>query len=300
MEEIRLWKEEYKIGNEKIDAQHKELFFKVEDLLAMAMTGDEETNRQECLELLDFLISYTIFHFDTEEELQKELNYVSYSQHARMHSEFKNTVRAYQEKVEKDFSKETLKKLTGTLMTWLVIHVCECDKKIMSNQPISPEMNFDGAEDLIRKVTVQLLACTYDLHIQRTRTSVYKGDVEGRIIVRNIIRMEKDHVFLFGFSEDIARALYRKISGMEIENINELNDIEKSALIELSDIMSTQAMAYLDEAKSSGIESRGDIYLDEYSDSVIDINNSVLLEFETDCGRLEILYCSADESPVKR
>lgn len=294
MEEIRLWKEEYKIGNEKIDAQHKELFFKVEDLLAMAMTGDEETNRQECLELLDFLISYTIFHFDTEEELQKELNYVSYSQHARMHSEFKNTVRAYQEKVEKDFSKETLKKLTGTLMTWLVMHVCDCDKKIMNNQPISPEMNFDGAEDLIRKVTVQLLACTYDLHIQRTRTSVYKGDIEGKIIVRNIISMEKDHVFLFGFSENMARALYRKISGMEIKNINELNDIEQSALIELSDIMSTQAMAYLDEAKSSSIESRGDIYLDEYSDSIIDINNSVLLEFETDCGRLEILYCSAD------
>lgn len=293
MGEIKLWKEEYKIGNEKIDAQHKELFFKVEDLLDMAMTGDEETNRQECLELLDFLISYTIFHFDTEEELQKELNYVSYSQHARMHSEFKNTVRAYQAEVEKDFSKEILKKLTGTLMTWLVMHVCDCDKKIMNNQPISPEMNFDGAEDLIRKVTVQLLACTYDLHIQRTRTSVYKGDIEGKIIVRNIISMEKDHIFLFGFSGDMARALYRKISGMEIQNINELNDIEQSALIELGDIMSTQAMAYLDEAKSSSIESRGDIYLDEYSDSLIDINNSVLLEFETDCGRLEILYCSA-------
>ncbi|MCH5341329.1 MAG: bacteriohemerythrin [Acetatifactor sp.] len=293
MGEIKLWKEEYKIGNEKIDAQHKELFFKVEDLLDMAMTGDEETNRQECLELLDFLISYTIFHFDTEEELQKELNYVSYSQHARMHSEFKNTVRAYQAEVEKDFSKEILKKLTGTLMTWLVMHVCDCDKKIMNNQPISPEMNFDGAEDLIRKVTVQLLACTYDLHIQRTRTSVYKGNIEGKIIVRNIISMEKDHIFLFGFSGDMARALYRKISGMEIQNINELNDIEQSALIELGDIMSTQAMAYLDEAKSSSIESRGDIYLDEYSDSLIDINNSVLLEFETDCGRLEILYCSA-------
>ena len=294
MGEIKLWKEEYKIGNEKIDAQHKELFFKVEDLLDMAMTGDEETNRQECLELLDFLISYTIFHFDTEEELQKELNYVSYSQHARMHSEFKNTVRAYQAEVEKDFSKEILKKLTGTLMTWLVMHVCDCDKKIMNNQPISPEMNFDGAEDLIRKVTVQLLACTYDLHIQRTRSSVYKGNIEGKIIVRNIISMEKDHIFLFGFSGDMARALYRKISGMEIQNINELNDIEQSALIELGDIMSTQAMAYLDEAKSSSIESRGDIYLDEYSDSIIDINNSVLLEFETDCGRLEILYCSAD------
>lgn len=295
MGEIKLWKEEYRIGNEKIDAQHKELFFKVEDLLAFAMMGDEETNRQECLELLDFLISYTIYHFDTEEELQKELNYVSYSQHARMHNEFKNTVRAYQEKVKKDFTKETLKKLTGTLMTWLTMHVCDCDKKIMNNQPISPEMNFDGAEDLIRKVTVPLLARTYNMAIQRARTSVYRGDIDGKIIVRNIFSMGKTHVFLFGFSEDMARAVYRKISGMEIENINDLNDIERSSLIQMCDIMSSQSMAYINEGNHASLDERqGDIFMDEYSDSAIDINNSVLLEFETDCGTLEILYCTAD------
>ena len=295
MGEIKLWKEEYRIGNEKIDAQHKELFFKVEDLLAMALTGDEETNRQECLELLDFLISYTIFHFDSEEELQKELNYVSYPQHARMHSEFKNTVRAYQEEVEKDFSKETLKKLTGTLMTWLTMHVCGCDKKIMDNQPITPEMNFDGAEDLIRKVTVPLLARTYNMSIQRARTSVYKGDIGGKIIVRNIVNMGKNYVFLFGFSEDMARAVYKKISGMDIENINELNDIERTSLMQLGEIMSSQSLAYINDGNhSSPDECQGDIFMDEYSDSSIDINNSVLLEFETDCGRLEILYCTAD------
>lgn len=295
MGEIKLWKEEYRIGNEKIDAQHKELFFKVEDLLDFAMMGDEETNRQECLELLDFLISYTIYHFDTEEELQKELNYVSYSQHARMHSEFKNTVRAYQEKVKKDFSKETLKKLTGTLMTWLTMHVCDCDKKIINNQPISPEMNFDGAEDLIRKVTVPLLARTYNMAIQRARTSVFRGDIDGKIIVRNIISLGKTYVFLFGFSEDMARSVYRKISGMEIENINELNDIERSSLIQMCDIMSSQSLAYINDGNHASLDERqGDIFMDEYSDSAIDINNSVLLEFETDCGVLEILYCTVD------
>ena len=300
MEEVKLWKEEYRIGNEKIDAQHKELFFKVEDLLDMAMTGDEETNRQECLELLDFLVSYTIFHFDTEEELQKELNYVSYSQHARIHSEFKNTVRAYQEKVEQDFSKEVLKKLTGTLMTWLTMHVCDCDRKIVKNEPISPEINFDGAEGLIRMVSVPLLVRTYNMDIQRARTSVYKGDIEGKIIVRNIFDMGKKHVFLFGFSEDMARALYRKISSMEIENIDELNHIEQASMLELCNIISTQTMAYIiHKRESSSLESQGEIYMGEYSDPSIDINNSVLLEFETDCGRLEILYCTADESAEK-
>lgn len=291
---IKLWKEEYKIGNEKIDAQHRELFRKVEELLKIEMTGNEAENRKECLELLDFLLSYSIFHFEAEEEFQKEVGYVSYLQHVQLHNEFRNTVLNYKKRMEKDFSKETLKKFTGSLMTWLTIHVCNCDRKIVSNQPISPEMSFDGAEDPIRKVIVELLVATYGIAIERTDVSVYKGYIEGKIIIRTIISRGENYVFLFGFSEDMARALYKKISGMEIERIDELNTIERSALMELADIMSSHALAYIDSGKKAGLEWRGDIFMNEYSDSVIDINDSIMLDFDTECGRLEVLYCLAD------
>ena len=294
MKKIKLWKEEYKIGNEKIDEQHKELFRKVEELFTVAMTGNEAENKKECLEVLDFLISYSMQHFQTEEVLQRELGYVSYPQHVRLHNEFRNTVLNYKKSMEKDFSKETLKKLAGTLMTWLTIHVCNCDRKIISNQPISPEMSFDGAEDLIRKVIVELLTSPYGIAIQRAGTSIYKGYIEGKIIIRTIISMGKNYVFLFGFSEDMARALYKKISSMEIGSIDELNTIERSALMELADIMSSHALAYIAPDDHPGLEWRGDIFMNEYSDHLIDINNSVLLDFDTECGRLEILYCLAD------
>lgn len=291
---IKLWKEEYKIGNEKIDAQHKELFRKIEELVAIEMTGNEEENRKECLKLLDFLISYSILHFETEEEFQKEKGYVSYSQHVRLHNEFRNTVISYRKSMEKNFSRDSLKKFTGTLMTWLTMHVCNCDRKIMSNQPINPEMSFDGVEDLIRKVIIELLAATYGIAIRRACTSVYKGYIEGKIIIRTIIRMEKNYVFLFGFSEDMARAMYKKISGMEIGCMDELNTIERSALMELADIMSSHALAYIDSSNKTSLEWRGDIFMNEYPDSVIDLNNSILLDFDTEYGRLEILYCLAE------
>lgn len=291
---IKLWKEEYKLGNEKIDAQHRELFRKIEELFAIATTGNEAENRKECLELLDFLITYSILHFETEEEFQKKRGYVSYTEHVRLHNEFRNTVLNYRKSVEKDFSRETLKKLAGTLMTWLTMHVCNCDRKIVSNQPISPEMSFDGAEDLIRKVIVELLTATYGIAIHRASISVYKGYIEGKIIIRTIISMGKNYVFLFGFSEDMARALYKKISGMDIGCVDELNTIERSALMELADIMSSYALAYIDSSNKTGLEWRGDMFMNEYSDHVIDLNNSILLDFDTECGRLEILYCLAD------
>ena len=296
MEEVRLWKEEYRIGDGEIDAQHRELFRRVEALLAVAMTGDETANQRECLELLDFLVSYTVRHFEAEEALQKRQGYVSYDLHARIHRDFKNTVLAYQEKVKKDFSKETLKKLLGTLMTWLTVHVCGCDRKIVRNLPIAPEISFDGADDLIRRVTVQLLTDTYGIQINCTRTSVYKGYVEGKIFVRIIIGGEKNYVFLFGFSDEMAQTLYRKVSGMGIRNTSWPNAIEKSALIELGDILASQAVSYINQKRYTGLQWKGDLFLKEYSDPCIDISKSILLDFETDCGRLEILHCLAGKA----
>lgn len=294
MSVIKLWKEEYKIGNEKIDEQHEELFHKVEELLLIALTGDEEQDKKECLELLDFLVSYTVNHFETEEALQRSINYISYLEHVRIHEQFTNTVLTYKEKVEKDFSKETLKNLTGTMMTWLTVHVCDCDRKILKNEPISSDMSFGGAEDVIRRVTVQLLGGTYGMSINRASSSVYKGYVEGKAIVRTIITSDKNHVFLFGFSEEMAKGLYNKISGMEIADMNELDPIESSALIEIGDILASHALSYINSGKKNlKYKWRGDLFLDEYSDSLVDVNNSVLLGFDTDLGRLEIMYCIA-------
>ena len=291
MGEVRLWKEEYRIGNEKIDAQHRELFDRIESLLRIARDGNEEANRKSCMETVDFLVSYTVHHFEAEEEYQRETGYISYAEHAKLHEQFKNTVLIYREKIEKDFSREILKKFAGTLMTWLVVHVCGCDRQIPKNQPLDASITFEGADDLIRKVVVQFLADVCGIGVKSARASVYGGDIQGRVIVRNIVSGERKHVFLYGLSEELARALYRRISGAEIKAMDRMDDIERSALIELGDILSSHAMAFISDDSCSGFDWRGNLFMDTYGDPGIDISKSVKLDFETDCGSLEIIYC---------
>lgn len=48
-----LWKDEYKVGIDKIDEQHRQLFDKIGNLLEIAKSGNEETNRRECMEIID-------------------------------------------------------------------------------------------------------------------------------------------------------------------------------------------------------------------------------------------------------
>ena len=294
MGEISLWKEEYRIGNEVIDAQHKELFDKIESLLHISTTGDVEASRKECLDIIDFLVSYTMFHFESEEAYQKEIGYVSYIEHVKLHEQFRNTVLMYKEKMEKEFSQETLKKFGGTMMTWLTIHVCGCDRKIVNNEFLGANITFENADDLIHEVTVQFLADTCGIAINSTKTSVYNGDIEGKVIVRIIISGKNNHVFLFGFSEEMTRTLYHKISGMEINSIDSLNEIEESAMIELGDILSSHTIAYINKAGRTHFDWKGDIFMDEYSDTDVDISNSVMLSFNTECGTLEVMYCLMD------
>ncbi len=290
METIRLWKDEYRTGNDLIDAQHIELFKNVEELLTIAMTGDEAQNKRGCMEILDFLADYTVKHFKAEETVQKQMNYVSYEQHARIHSQFKNTVLNYKSKVSNDFSRETLKRFVGTLMTWLSMHVCGYDRKIMSNTPISPELNFDGLEDVIKEAAEEFLPDTFDIGITKTDVRVYEGYIDSKVVVRVVFGCNKKYVFLVGFSEEMARSLYRKISGLEIKNIDQPDGIESSALLEMGDMIASRTMPYVKEG-GENLEWKGDLFFDKYSDDSLRLGNSVLVDFETDCGKLEILYC---------
>lgn len=285
-----LWKEEYRVGIDIIDRQHYELFEKIGKLLEIARNGDEESNRKECMELIDFLINYTIVHFETEQKLQLERNYVSYAQHVRIHEGFTNTVLEYKELLSNEFSAKTLKNFIGTLLAWLVNHVCICDKKIVKNIPIRGMESFADTEGFIRNVVQKLFTEMYNIPIRETKSCIYKGSVDGAVIIRTIAEGSSRHLFLYGMSDRMAGTLYNKLSGMTFSGIDSMDDIEKSALMEIGNIISTYAMGAVGESGKQGIPFRSDLYIREYNETEYNISNSVILEIMTDYGKMDILY----------
>lgn len=284
-----LWKEEYRIGVEMIDEQHHQLFIKIEHLLEIVKGGSWEKNRRECMEIIDFLVKYTIIHFETEEKFQKEKGYISYEEHIKIHREFTNTVLVYKDLLNNNFSSKTLKSFIGTLLAWLVNHVCVCDKKIVRNIPIQPMESFADTESFIKSVAEKLLTEMYDIPIRNTKSCIYKGDVEGAVIIRSVAEGKNRHVFLYGLSDKLAETLYHKISGMYLPYLDFMDDVERSALTEIGNIITTYAMSAIEE-NSIGIQLKSDLYIHEYNDTEYNLMNSVILEIETDDGRMEILY----------
>ncbi|MDE7184836.1 MAG: bacteriohemerythrin [Lachnospiraceae bacterium] len=285
-----LWKDEYKVGNDKIDEQHRQLFDKIEQLLEIAKSGDKNSNQKKCMEIIDFLVDYTVFHFNTEEAIQRDRKYVSYAQHIRIHNDFKNTVQVYKELLSRDFSAKTLKSFIGTMLAWLVNHVCVCDRKILKNLPLQNIESFANTESFIENVAYKLLTEMYDIPITGVKSCIYKGNVEGAVIVRTVAEGNNKHLFLYGMSDGLAGILYNKISGMNLPHLDFLDELEKSALMEIGNIITTYAMSAIDESGTGGVQFKSDLYVHEYNETDYNIINSVILEIATDCGKMEILY----------
>lgn len=117
---------ELETGIEEIDAQHRDLLRKVNDLFqaSRALKAEEEMAR-----LLWFLKRYVRKHFRDEERLQLESGFPGYSQHKAEHEWFYAEVRNLEKRYSKGGAGTTL--IVSAIMmmgNWLRNHFLVMDK----------------------------------------------------------------------------------------------------------------------------------------------------------------------------
>lgn len=125
------WDNSYNTGVEDIDEQHRILVNTINE-------ASEKLALDSSLESLEAitkdLLSYALYHFETEEELMAEHNYKAYSQeeydtHMKQHRSFSAQVVAVRESIKsgKPIEKE---ELINFLTNWLINHINKTDKKL--------------------------------------------------------------------------------------------------------------------------------------------------------------------------
>ncbi len=122
--ELFQWTDEFSIGIDEMDEQHKELV----DLLNQLHTAIREhhgsvTSRQ----ILDKLADYTRTHFAVEESLMRVSKYPNLIAHKEMHADLIAQVRSLQQKLDTGESAITFE-LLHFLKVWLMRHINETDK----------------------------------------------------------------------------------------------------------------------------------------------------------------------------
>ena len=122
------WSNEYELGNDFVDSQHKKLFEIVNNIGNSCLEGGDVNTLSKTL---DFLLQYTVQHFHDEEALQLKCNFPEYEYHKKLHRDFETIV---SEKVLEFKIKGSTKDLSDAVndivIEWLVYHILKEDMKI--------------------------------------------------------------------------------------------------------------------------------------------------------------------------
>ena len=119
------WSEDLSVKVRGIDNQHKRLVELINDLHNAMKEGK---GKEKLGTILNELISYTKYHFSSEEKLMQKKNYPSYLQHKEEHDSFTKKVIEFNRQFETGslfLSNEVLL----FLKDWLVEHIKGTDKK---------------------------------------------------------------------------------------------------------------------------------------------------------------------------
>lgn len=120
-----LWKEEYTIGLETIDQQHRK-FIDILNKLSKSFLSQDD--RKEVAIVLKELEEYAENHFAFEEKYFRDFNYEDSEEHKKHHEVFRSQIQSFWEQLKNE--NELLKyDLLQFMDNWLTAHIVKEDKK---------------------------------------------------------------------------------------------------------------------------------------------------------------------------
>lgn len=132
MSNAPIWSEDFSVGNDLIDSQHRDLFALVA-LIADLAARPEPTPEDETVvaRTLLTLRNYVRVHFSDEERLMAEAGYPDLIEHIEEHRTFAEWLGILEDaRRMPDYSfSETIRHMSRYLTDWLVDHVLDSDKR---------------------------------------------------------------------------------------------------------------------------------------------------------------------------
>ena len=124
------WTQEFSVGVEEIDSQHKELFDRINNLDSAMKQGRA---KEEVVRLIEFLNKYVIVHFGAEEKYMTDHGYAGYALHKTKHDWFKKEFSDIRTKLDSEGITPDLIMLSNNLLiTWFSSHVRSIDMMLGS------------------------------------------------------------------------------------------------------------------------------------------------------------------------
>lgn len=221
-----VWKDEFNIGVETIDEEHKKLFKIINNLLLFQ--DKEETHQVACREGIKFFKQHAVDHFADEEEYMLSIQYEDLEPHRRLHKGFReNTLPALERELEEsNYSPDSLEHFLGVCAGWLIGHTLTEDVAI-AGRGTKKQINLLPSEHLeaIGKAIIQLLFDMFQLEAHLISDS-YNGEKFGNGIYYRLIYettdTKKTQEFFLVFEEKLLINTVGKIMGIKTSKLDSM------------------------------------------------------------------------------
>ncbi|OQY47199.1 MAG: hypothetical protein B6247_26865 [Candidatus Parabeggiatoa sp. nov. 2] len=122
-----------------MDEKNKQLLIKFNELISSISCCQEEG----VAEILSFLETYVITHFEAEEQLMKLCDYPQYAAHKAQHAKFIETLNDFKRESDMGYQQAgnlyLALKIQQKVLEWLIHHIGQSDKQLgvfMKSSPI--------------------------------------------------------------------------------------------------------------------------------------------------------------------
>ncbi len=218
-----IWNEQYNIGVDIIDKEHRKLFGILNKLFDFRQ--QDEKSRWSCREAVKFFREHALRHFADEEAYMESNGYAGLEAHKRIHKDFRErTLPALEKELEKTkYAEDSVDHFIGVCAGWLIGHTLVEDHAIVSGESIKQWENLlPEEEQAVMGQTIAGLLHTMFRMDAKLISGCYGGEKFGEGVYYRLIyrgRENKRWEFFLVFEEKL-------ISGM----IGSVMDIPSAAV----------------------------------------------------------------------
>jgi hemerythrin len=126
------WKDEYSMGVESIDDQHKQLFIIADSIYALLKNELILDKYNKIIEIIEELKEYTVYHFKAEEEYMLDIGYKKFLSQKVAHTDFLEKMNTIEYDKIDNGQNEYLIGILDFVCTWLVEHIIKEDMLIVA------------------------------------------------------------------------------------------------------------------------------------------------------------------------
>lgn len=253
-----VWKDEYNLGVDIIDKEHRRLFKIINKLFAF---GTEEKKSQwACQEGIKYFKEHAMKHFADEENYMESIHYEGLNTHRHIHKGFReNTLPALEQELEQtNYAPDSVDHFLGVCAGWLIGHTLTEDRAIIEgNTSKWTDLLPDDEHEIIRKTIIHLIHDMFQLESNVISAS-YSGEKFGRGVYYRLVygtKQDETWEIVLVFEEKLLINTVGKVLGLQSNKLDTMliNAARYTAQQFVGRIKEQLPTANLDELKEENL-----------------------------------------------